>query len=51
MDALITSSSYKNIPATLYEPLKYILSNGGKRIRPMMIIFAREICGGKMEDL
>ncbi|MBP9192657.1 MAG: polyprenyl synthetase family protein [Ignavibacteria bacterium] len=50
VDALITSSVSKDNPATLYEPIKYILSNGGKRIRPMMIIFACEICGGKMED-
>ena len=50
VDALITSSVSKDNPATLYEPIKYILSNGGKRIRPMMIIFACEICGGKMEE-
>ena len=26
----------KNKPVTLYEPMKYILSGGGKRIRPLL---------------
>ncbi|KAA0208029.1 MAG: polyprenyl synthetase family protein [Ignavibacteriaceae bacterium] len=37
-------------PKSLYEPLKYILSGGGKRIRPMILIFCCEAIGGTIED-
>jgi Geranylgeranyl pyrophosphate synthase len=40
----------KEHPKSLYEPLKYILSGGGKRIRPMLVLFCCEAVGGKFED-
>ncbi|HEX2786988.1 MAG TPA: polyprenyl synthetase family protein [Ignavibacteria bacterium] len=40
----------KNDPKLLYEPIKYILSGGGKRIRPVLLIFSCEAFGGKPED-
>jgi geranylgeranyl diphosphate synthase type II len=40
----------KENPKSLYEPLKYILSGGGKRIRPMVLIFSCEALGGKIEN-
>ncbi len=37
-------------PAGIYEPMKYILDGGGKRIRPMLLILCCEAAGGKAED-
>jgi geranylgeranyl diphosphate synthase type II len=31
---------------TLYEAMKYSLSSGGKRIRPVLLLAANEFCGG-----
>ncbi len=33
-------------PAELYEPIKYILSLGGKRMRPALLLMACELFGG-----
>jgi geranylgeranyl diphosphate synthase type II len=35
---------------TLYEPVKYAMSSGGKRIRPVIVLVACEACGGNSED-
>jgi geranylgeranyl diphosphate synthase type II len=37
-------------PSSLYEPLNYIMSGGGKRIRPLLMILACEAFGGEFED-
>ncbi|MDQ3022495.1 MAG: polyprenyl synthetase family protein [Bacteroidota bacterium] len=50
VDEILTDSIIKQKPATLYEPLVYVLNGGGKRIRPMMLIFSCEAVGGKIED-
>lgn len=34
-------------PASLYEPQRYTLALGGKRIRPMMTMIAAGLCGGE----
>ncbi len=36
-------------PSSLYDPLKYIMQGGGKRIRPLMVIFSCEAFGGSLE--
>lgn len=36
----IESSSIKRQPSTLYDPIKYVLSIGGKRIRPVLVMLA-----------
>ena len=36
----IESSSIKRQPTTLYDPIKYVLSIGGKRIRPVLMLLA-----------
>jgi geranylgeranyl diphosphate synthase type II len=36
-------------PATLYEPLKYVLKNGGKRIRPLLVLLATKTFGENIE--
>lgn len=35
-------------PAELYEPVSYILSNGGKRIRAVMVLLAADMFGGNV---
>ncbi|MEX0846127.1 MAG: polyprenyl synthetase family protein [Balneolaceae bacterium] len=37
-------------PKTLYEPYKYALSVGGKRIRPMLTLMACGLCEGDIEQ-
>ena len=34
-------------PASLYEPVKYMMGLGGKRIRPVMTLMANEMFGGE----
>ncbi|TKC10561.1 polyprenyl synthetase family protein [Pedobacter polaris] len=34
---------YPNHPNNLYEPIRYIMSLGGKRIRPVMVLMAAEL--------
>ena len=35
---------------TLYEAMKYSLSAGGKRIRPVLLLAACDFCGGNVEE-
>lgn len=37
-------------PQTLYQPFRYALDVGGKRIRPLLTCLASGICGGDIED-
>jgi len=48
-DKLLTFTT-KISPIGIYEPMKYILDGGGKRIRPMLLIFCCEAVGGKAEE-
>ncbi len=46
----VTKLSFPTHPAELYEPIKYILSIGGKRMRPALLLMACDLFGGKVED-
>ncbi len=46
----ITRTRFSNAPAELYEPIHYILSLGGKRLRPALCLLACDMFGGKIED-
>ena len=35
---------------TLYESMKYSLSAGGKRIRPVLLLATCDFCGGSIEE-
>ncbi len=50
IDALLEEAVSRNYPKTLYDPVKYVLNSGGKRIRPMMTIFSCETAGGSFDD-
>jgi geranylgeranyl diphosphate synthase type II len=43
IDKTIATLSYPQQPANLYEPIKYIMGLGGKRIRPVMVLMATEL--------
>jgi geranylgeranyl diphosphate synthase type II len=37
-------------PKSLYEPIDYIIYNGGKRLRPILVLLSCIAAGGKKED-
>lgn len=43
------SVDWKKSPESLYLPVDYILSLGGKRIRPLSLLFVTELLGGNRE--
>ena len=45
----IDKYSFKDKPTELYEPMNYIISHGGKRLRPIMVLMACDMFGGNME--
>lgn len=40
VEAEIKSQSFGNQPKSLYEPLRYIMSLGGKRLRPLLVMLS-----------
>lgn len=42
---------YPEVPAGLYEPIKYGMSQGGKRLRPVLLLASYEALGGNPEDV
>ncbi len=47
LDAL----AYDRRPASLYEPVKYVLSLGGKRIRPVLLLLAYNLYKERPQDI
>lgn len=45
----IEQYKFTNTPTELYEPMNYIISHGGKRLRPIMVLMANELFGGNVE--
>src|ERR1700759_413091 len=41
--------NYPEYPAQLYEPISYILSLGGKRMRPALLLMACDLFGGDVD--
>lgn len=41
----LNSKTWQNQPASLYEPINYILSLGGKRLRPVLTLMSTELFG------
>lgn len=46
----IESIEYPATPVGLYEPIRYALSAGGKRLRPTLLLAMNEAFGGEMEE-
>ncbi len=38
-------------PKSLYEPCEYLLSGGGKRLRPFLVLISAKASGGKFNDV
>jgi geranylgeranyl diphosphate synthase type II len=49
IDKAVTELKYPPYPAELYEPIYYILSMGGKRMRPALLLMACDLFGGDVE--
>src|ERR1700742_4772620 len=45
----ISQLDFPLYPAELYEPIKYILSLGGKRMRPALLLMACDLFGGDVQ--
>ncbi len=50
IEAAIANKKYQNTPVELFEPLNYILSIGGKRIRPALLLMACEAFDGDIHQ-
>ena len=44
------SNIYSQGPKSLSLPVQYVLNGCGKRLRPLLTIFAAEACGGNKDD-
>jgi geranylgeranyl diphosphate synthase type II len=49
IDKYLSDAIHESKPRSLYNPLKYVLAGGGKRIRPILALLACEAVGGKAE--
>ena len=45
----VNNLAFPSYPAALYEPIRYILSLGGKRMRPALLLMACDLFGGEIE--
>lgn len=50
IEEYLSGIEYPAAPSTLYRPISYTLSGGGKRLRPMLTLAACEACGGQPEQ-
>lgn len=50
IDARLTTVIDRDQPVSMYEPARYVLSGGGKRIRPVLVMLACEAAGGDPRD-
>jgi geranylgeranyl diphosphate synthase type II len=46
----IETSQFPETPSTLYDPIRYILTLGGKRVRPVLTLMAAELFGMQEMD-
>lgn len=49
MDAYLANNGVKGSPRSLYDPIDYIISIGGKRVRPALVMMAYELFDKKVE--
>ncbi|MGB9696008.1 MAG: polyprenyl synthetase family protein [Ignavibacteria bacterium] len=50
IDSKIKKAVTINLSSGLYEPLSYVLSGGGKRIRPLLLMMFAKASGGNIRD-
>ena len=51
VNAALDALPYNRQPASLYEPVKYVLSLGGKRIRPVLMLLGYNLFKDHPEDI
>lgn len=51
VDEEFTTLDFKGNPQDLYDPLNYILSLGGKRLRPLLCLISADIFGGRTQEV
>lgn len=51
VNAAIAAVEYPLKPEGLYEPIEYVLSLGGKRIRPVFLLLSSQLFGGDLENI
>jgi geranylgeranyl diphosphate synthase, type II len=49
METYIASNGVKGLPSSLYDPIDYIISIGGKRVRPALVMMSYELFEDKVE--
>lgn len=50
IETKIQALSYPKVPASLYEPIHYIMSLGGKRIRPTMLLMSAQLFDENLDN-
>ena len=50
LESELAKHNFPKSPVDLYDPLRYFLNIGGKRIRPTLTLLGAELFGGKKED-
>ncbi|MDT8324724.1 MAG: polyprenyl synthetase family protein, partial [Bacteroidota bacterium] len=50
IDQRLASVIDRDEPVTMYEPARYVLGGGGKRIRPVLVMLACQAAGGDPLD-
>jgi geranylgeranyl diphosphate synthase type II len=48
---LFEERDYMGMPSELYEPIQYSLSQGGKRLRPLLSLMSCSLFGGNLEEV
>ncbi len=46
----MTKNLLKSEPRNLYEPIEYIMSLGGKRMRPILVLMSCDLFGGDISE-
>lgn len=46
----IDQITYPSQPSNLYEPISYILSLGGKRMRPLLVLLGHQLVNGQLKN-
>ncbi len=50
VDRILDKVLYKRKPLGLYSPAYYIIESGGKRLRPLLVLFSSKAVGGNFSD-
>ncbi len=49
LDTAFHSLTIPDKPASLYDPVRYVMGIGGKRLRPRLLLLSAGLCGGRPE--